>query len=297
MQSKQHIERLLASAGIRPNRRLGQNFLIDMNLMHLLIGAAHINPNDIVLEVGCGTGSFTEGLAKSAGEVISVEIDEALTRIARKQLKKIYNVKIFNADILQSKHKLCPEVVSAVKDAKSRLEGRILLVANLPYKVAATVMMNLIAGDEDSLVADLMCVTVQREVADRMVAAPGSADYGVLSIFMSAAGHVTVMRRLKPSVFWPQPQVDSCMVRFARETQKVERIRDMGFFQETVHLFMGHRRKMMQACVKFARGRLKKVYDWHDIFSRAFVEPRRRPEELSDEEYISIANLCYEQTH
>lgn len=296
MQSKQHIERLLVSAGVRPNRRLGQNFLVDMNLMHLLIGAAHIHPNDIVLEVGCGTGSFTEGLAKSTGEVITVEIDETLTRIAKKQLKKFYNVKIFNADILQGKHKLCPEVVSAVKDAKSRLEGRVLLVANLPYKVAATVMLNLITGGQDSIVADLMCVTVQREVADRMVAAPGSADYGVLSIFMSAAGRATVMRRLKPTVFWPQPQVDSCMVRFTREKQKVERIHNMDIFQETVNLFMRHRRKMMQACVKFARGRLEKVYDWHDIFSRAFVEPHHRPEEVSAEEYISIANLCYEQT-
>jgi len=296
MQSKQQIERFLASSGVKPNRRLGQNFLIDMNLMRLLIGAAHIQPEDVVLEVGCGTGSFTEGLAKAAGEVITVEIDETLARIAKKQLAKAYNVKLFNADILQGKHTLCPEVVEAVNDAAARLDGRVMLVANLPYKVAATVMMNLITGGEGSLIAEIMCVTVQKEVADRMIAAPGSGDYGVLSIFMSATGSPTVLRKLKPSVFWPQPQVDSSMVRFIRDKEKVGRIHDMEFFRETVNLFMGHRRKMLQACAKFARGRLEKVYDWHDIFSRAFVEPHHRPEELSADEYISIANLCYEQT-
>lgn len=292
MQTKRHIERLLAAAGVTPNKRLGQNFLIDLNLMRLLIGAAHIRSDDVVLEVGCGTGSFTQGLAEVAGEVIAVELDKQLAAIAGEQLKSAPNVTIINADILENKNTICREVAAAVEEARVRLGGRFRLVANLPYNVAAPVMMNLTTG---SLVADSMCVTVQKEVGDRMVATPGSGNYGVLSVLMAAMGKPQVMRRLKPSVFWPRPEVESVMVRFRRQSQKAERIHDVGLFKEVVNLFMGHRRKMLQACVKFVAGRLSEVQDWHDVFARAFVEPHRRGEELSADEFISIANLCNEQ--
>ena len=149
-------------------------------------------------------------------------------------------------------------------------------------------------------------MTVQKEVGERMIAVPGSGNYGVLSIFMAATGRAQVMRKLKPSVFWPRPEVESVMVRFRRQQQNVERIHNIALFKEVVNLFMGHRRKMLQACVKFARGELGKVYDWHDVFARAFVEPHRRgeeltaephrrPEQLGADEYISIANICNEQ--
>jgi len=292
MQTKRHIERLLATAGVRPNKRLGQNFLIDLNLMRLLIGAAHIRSDDVVLEVGCGTGSFTEGLAEAAGEVIAVELDKQLAAIACEQLKSAPNVTIINADILENKNTICHEVAAAVRDARSRFGGRCRLVANLPYNVAAPVMMNLTTG---SLVVDSMCVTVQKEVGDRMVATPGSGNYGVLSVFMVATGEPQVMRKLKASVFWPRPEVESVMIRFRRLRDKAERIHDVGLFKEVVNLFMGHRRKMLQACVKFAGGRLGEVQDWHDVFARAFVEPHRRGEELGADEFISIANICNEQ--
>ena len=295
MQTKRHIERLLASAGVKPNKRLGQNFLIDLNLMRLLIGAAHIGPDDIVLEVGCGTGSFTEGLAKAAGLVIAVECDKKLVEIAARKLDTQRNVEIINADILENKNTICHEAVTAVQKARAGFNGRCMLVANLPYNVAAAVMMNRIVGPPGSLVVDSMCVTVQKEVGERMIAVPGSGNYGVLSIFMAATGRAQVMRKLKPSVFWPRPEVESVMVRFRRQQQNVERIHNIALFKEVVNLFMGHRRKMLQACVKFARGELGKVYDWHDVFARAFVEPHRRPEQLGADEYISIANICNEQ--
>jgi len=292
MQTKRHIERLLAGAGITPNKRLGQNFLIDLNLMHLLIGAAHIGCDDVVLEVGCGTGSFTQGLAEAAGEVIAVEIDKKLASIAVEQLKSVPNVTVIGTDILKNKNTINNEVAALVAKSRARLGGGFKLVANLPYSVASPVMMNLIIGE---LIVDSMCVTVQKEVGDRMVAAPGGGHYGVLSVFMTAMGEAQVMRRLKPSVFWPRPEVDSVMVRFKRQQEKVERIHDVALFKEVVNLFMGHRRKMLQACVKFAEGRLGTIGDWHGVFARAFVEPHRRGEELSAEEFISIANICNEQ--
>jgi 16S rRNA (adenine1518-N6/adenine1519-N6)-dimethyltransferase len=292
MQTKRHIERLLATAGVTPNKRLGQNFLIDLNLMRLLIGAAHIGHDDIVLEVGCGTGSFTEGLAEAAGVVIAVEYDKKLAAIAAGQLKSAPNVKIINADVLENKNTINHEVTAAVEKARARLDGSFMLVANLPYNVAAPVMMNLITGE---LVADSLCVTVQKEVGDRMTAAPGSGSYGVLSVFMTAAGEAQVLRRLKPSVFWPSPEVESVMVRFRRQAERADRIHDVGLFKEVVNLFMGHRRKMLQACVKFAAGHLSAIHDWHGVFERAFVEPHHRGEELSADEFISIANICNEQ--
>ena len=292
MQTKRHIERLLARAGVTPNKRLGQNFLIDLNLMRLLIGAAHIKRDDVVLEVGCGTGSFTEGLARAAGEVIAVELDNRLAAIAGEQFESSPNVTIINADILESKNTINHDVATLVEKSRARLGGRCRLVANLPYNVAAPVMMNLIIG---GLVVDSMCVTVQKEVGDRMIATPGSGHYGVLSVFMAAVGEAQVMRKLKPSVFWPRPEVESVMVRFRRQSQKAGRIHNVGLFKDVVNLFMGHRRKMLQACVKFAGGRLGTVHDWHGVFARAFVEPHRRGEELGAEEFISIANICNEQ--
>ena len=140
-----------------------------------------------------------------------------------------------------------------------------------------------------------MCVTVQKEVGERMVAGPGNSNYGVLSVVMAAMGEAHILRNLKPTVFWPRPEVDSVMLRFRRQEEKAGRIHDTGLFKEVVNLFMGHRRKMLQACVKFAAGRLGEVQDWHDVFARAFVEPHHRGEELSADEFISIANLCNEQ--
>jgi len=135
---------------------------------------------------------------------------------------------------------------------------------------------------------------VQKEVAQRMAAAPGSEDYGILSIFLSAMGQCKVLRKLTPKVFWPVPQVDSAMVRFDRDQKKADEIRNVQLFKQVVDLFMGHRRKMMRACVKYADGKLANVHNWEDIFTRAFVEPHHRAEELSAVDYIAIANLCNE---
>ena len=295
MQTKQQIQRLLASAGTGPNKRLGQNFLIDLNLMRLLVDAARIHSNDVILEVGPGTGSFTEGLAEVAGKVVCVEYDSVLASIAAGQLAKADNVEIINADALENKNTLCAQAVKAVTAAKEELGGRFMLVANLPYNVAASVMANLVVGGEGNVIADEMHVTVQKEVAERMVSAPGSKLYGILSIYMEACGDAKMIRKLPASVFWPAPQVESAMISFVRNQKKVSRIHNLSIFKDTVNLFMGHRRKMLQGCVKFADGRLEKVHGWHDIFAEAFIDPHKRPEELTATDYISIANLCYEQ--
>jgi 16S rRNA (adenine1518-N6/adenine1519-N6)-dimethyltransferase len=315
MHSKQQIQELLASANFSPNNRRGQNFLIDLNLMRLLLKIADIHGDDIVLEVGSGTGSLTQELAQRAGQVIAVEIERALAEITKQQLHDAENIQIIVTDALQSKNTIDASVVDALRQAKSRYSGRLMLVANLPYNVASPVMLNLVTGD---MVADCMYVTVQKEVAQRMTAEPGNSHYGTLSILLAATGDVELERVLKPTVFWPQPQVDSAMVSFVRNPIKVERIRDMRILTQVVSLFMGHRRKMLRACAKLAPavslrslprpatrgaaaskneatgGDLASVHNWSVIFQECFIDPHRRPDELEVSDYVAIANLCAE---
>jgi 16S rRNA (adenine1518-N6/adenine1519-N6)-dimethyltransferase len=293
MQTKQDIQRLLAGAGTQPKHRLGQNFLIDLNLMRLLVKAAHINEQDIILEVGTGTGSFTQAIAEQCGRIITVEYDTALFTISQTQFDKFSNIIQFNMDILENKNAIQQEVLDAIVSAKDEFAGRFLLVANLPYNVGSSVMANLISGP---VTADGMYVTVQKEVADRMVATPGRDEYGTLSVLMSATGNIRILRKLPPNVFWPRPQVESAMVTYERDSKKAKQIHDMQTFREIISLFMSHRRKMLKACAKLAEGNLQKVRHWGDVFDEAVVDSHKRPEELTPKEYINIANLCYEQT-
>lgn len=283
---------MLESAGVRPNKRLGQHFLIDLNLLTKIVETADITQDDVVLEVGCGTGSLTQALAEKAGKVIAVEIDPTLAQIASQQLEEKNNVQILNTDILENKHNLSTAVINAIASARKENKGKFLLVANLPYNAASVVMMNLITASSDSpLSIDAMYATVQKEVAERMVAEPGGKDYGTLSIFLNATGEVKLLRTLKPSVFWPQPQVNSAMVSYTHSKSKVRRIIDMRIFSEIVGLFMQHRRKMLKAIVKFATGELAKV-NWDKAFEQCGIDGQKRPEKLSPEEFLCLANLA-----
>ncbi len=292
MHTKQQIQQLLSTKNISPNQRRGQNFLIDLNLMRLLINLANMHSNDIVLEVGCGTGSLTGSLAERCAKVISVEIEKTLAQIAQEQLAQYDNVQIITGDVLENKNTIDSSVIDALRRARNKHNGRVMLVSNLPYNVASPVMLNLVTGPVQ---ADRMFVTIQKEVAERMAAAPGNKDYGSLSILLAATGRVKIERKLPPSVFWPEPKVDSAIVSFIRQPKKIKRIYDMKTLSEVVALFIGHRRKMLRACAKLAKGRLEKINNWPQIFEEACVEPHSRPEQLAPIQYISIANLCSEQ--
>jgi 16S rRNA (adenine1518-N6/adenine1519-N6)-dimethyltransferase len=291
MQTKQQIQQLLASAGASISKRLGQHFLIDLNLMRLLVRSANIQKKDIVLEIGCGTGSLTEALAEYAGKVIAVELDSTLAEITKEQLAKTENVQIINTDILKNKNTISHAVTSELELARRNFPGRSLLVANLPYNVASPVILNLATGPT---IVDQMYVTVQKEVADRMKAAPSSSSYGTLSILLSATGEVKTIRTLKRTVFWPQPQVDSAMVSFVRKNEKLSKIHNMHLFGQIVSLFMGHRRKMLKACTKLARAKLAEIDNWPEIFRKCSIDSTHRPEQLAPQDYIAMANLCLE---
>lgn len=293
MQTKKQIQALLASVGIEPNKRRGQNFMIDQNLIQLLVNSAGIRHNDIALEIGCGTGTLTEELVKYAGWVIVSEIEEELAKITQSRLKKHSNFDIIVSDILESKNTIDNKIINAISQAKNRYDGRILLIANLPYSVACPAMINLITGPE--VIADAMYVTVQKEVAQRMTATPNSDHYGPATILMAITGDTKLIRTLSPSVFWPQPQVDSAMISFIHNKKKADRIHNMKILTEVISLFMGHRRKMLRACTKLIqKENLAKIHNWQTILSNCLIDPHLRAEQLTPENFLSIANQCAE---
>lgn len=289
MQTKRQVRDLLTSVGVTPNRRYGQHFLVDLNLVRFLVDSARIDPADTVLEVGCGTGSITEALAERARRVVAVEVDPTLADLAHSQLAGLENVQLINADVLSNKGALNPIVIEAIDEARESGGGRLLLVANLPYDVASALMLNLVKGP---VIADEMLVTVQKEVGQRMEAAPKSRDYGTLSILLGATGTVQNLRILKPSVFWPPPGVDSAIVQFIREPEKCAAIKDMALLGEVVSLFIGHRRKMLRACAKHTPKALGTRDQWLQRFETCRIDPEQRPEAIGPRKYVELANLC-----
>lgn len=278
---------MLSSLGLSPNRRFGQHFLVDLNLMRLLVRSARVTDQDVVLEIGCGTGSLTEALAEIGGHVIAVDLDKSLFPIVEAQLAGLRNVTLMNRDILASKHVLDPLVLEAIANARRHSRGRFLLVANLPYSIASPAIINLVTGP---VVADAMAVTVQKEVGDRMMASAGDSHYGTLSVILQATGRLKRLRVLKPKVFWPPPQVESAMLTFIRDTEKVGRIKDMTLFRDVIDLFFGHRRKMLKAATRTAAGRLAEFDHWNDLFSCCQIDPTARPEQVSPEQFVALAN-------
>ena len=180
-QTLSFLLRRFQQAGIEPRTDLGQNFMIDMNLQRVLLETAQIGPDDVVLEVGTGTGGLTMQMAPLAAAVVSVEVDRNLHQLAGEELFHFPNVTLLHTDVLKTKSRIEPAVLEAVQRQLEAGPGRRLkLVANLPYNVATPLISNLLALDRPP---STMTVTVQKEVADRIVARPGVKDYG-------GAGHL-----------------------------------------------------------------------------------------------------------
>ena len=254
-QTLSYVRRRLESAGIFPDTRKGQNFLVDLNLIDFIARSAQLSSNDVVLEVGTGTGSLTTFLAQEAGHVITVELDGRLFELARGTLSEFDNVTSLHQDVLRNKNHLASNVLEGVEQHLT--EGRrFKLVANLPYNVATPIISNLLVGP---LVPSRMVVTIQKELADRIVARPRTKDYGSLSVWVQSLCHVEVLRLLSPSVFWPRPKVMSAILDIVPVESKRERIGDVAFFHTFARSVFFHRRKFLRSVLLSAyKGRLDK---------------------------------------
>ncbi|MFO0873984.1 MAG: 16S rRNA (adenine(1518)-N(6)/adenine(1519)-N(6))-dimethyltransferase RsmA [Phycisphaerales bacterium] len=209
MQSLTTIRELLASRGLRPKHRLGQNFLHDQNQIRKLLAAADVRAGETVLEVGPGTGTLTEALVDAGAEVVACELDPEMADIVAERLGS--RIVLVRGDCLDGKRRIAP----AVRDA---LRGRpFKLVANLPYG-AATPLMALLLTDHPECSGQF--VTVQREVAERLAAKPGGKEYGPLSVLAQTLATVEIVSILPASCFWPAPDVTSAMIAIRRRPRR-----------------------------------------------------------------------------
>lgn len=289
-QTLSYLRNLIKDRGIRPKSKLGQNFLIDLNLLDLLLGSAELSAEDLAVEVGGGTGSLTARLADLAGAVLSIEVDPAFYELAREVIAARPNVMLVHSDILKNKNELHPRVLAALDEARAKSGCRWLkLVANLPYAVATPVIANFLLSE---LPFERMVVTVQWEIAARLSAAPGTKDYGALAVLVQSLADVEVIRRLPPSVFWPRPQVDSAFVlvrpNAAKRAHVIESVGAVQRFRSFLRDLYVHRRKNLRgALVGWPSGRRKKeAIDC--MLAELGVDGTIRAEALGPEQHLRL---------
>lgn len=269
-QTKHQIQSLLAQAGAAPRRQFGQNFMIDGNLVRLVAQSGQIAPNDLVIEVGPGTGTLTEELLAAKANVLAVEIDKGLAELLRTRFASEKNFTLLHTDALAGKHALNASLLEAVRTAKSAGQT-VRLVANLPFNIASPLIIELlIAG------VDLLVFTVQKEVAQRLQAAANSKEYGVLSIMTQQLARVEVLRTLPRQAFWPMPKIDSALVRLTREDRLGIRAAEFGTFLRKV---FSARRKTLKKALEIA-GAIPLDPDSLNLQSR--------PENLSPSEFLRL---------
>lgn len=286
-QTVSYVANRLKAAGLRPVNRFGQNFLVDLNLIELIARSADIGPRDVVLEVGTGTGSLTAKMAKRAARVVTVEIDENLAELARQEFATLPNVTLLQTDALKNKNTLHPEVVRVVQEKLAEVgpEARLKLVANLPYNVATPIISNMLQFDP---VPERIVVTIQRELADRIIAEPSTKDYSALSIWVQTLATAKIVRVLPPSVFWPRPKVHSAILQIDPSDELRGRVTDLEFYHRTVRALYFHRRKFLRSVVVSAMKEHLDKAAVDQILDDLGMSPTARAEELSVDQTIEL---------
>jgi 16S rRNA (adenine1518-N6/adenine1519-N6)-dimethyltransferase len=252
-QTQSYLRELFQVNRLHPKNKLGQNFLIDLNLVDFIVRAAELTRADLALEIGSGTGNLTAKLAEQAGSVLSVEIDPAFHMLAMETVHAHTNVRILEADALKNKNQMNPDVLTNLAEMKTTYRPeRVKLVANLPYAVATPVISNLLIAGVD---LERMIVTTQWEIAEKMIAKPSTKDYGALAVLVQSLADTEVLRKMPPSVFWPQPQVDSGIVKIVPNADKRKLVPDVQRFRNFLRDLYSHRRKNLRGGIIAMTGR------------------------------------------
>jgi 16S rRNA (adenine1518-N6/adenine1519-N6)-dimethyltransferase len=286
-QTRSMLMGLFQRNGFHPRSDLGQNFLIDLNLVDYIVDQADLGQDDVVLEIGAGTGGLTTALACRAASVVSVEIDRRMHALASQVVAHLKNVTLLNCDALANKNHISPDVLDVIEAHLGAAPNRRLkLVANLPYGVATPVISNLVASD---LTWTAMLVTIQWELAERIRAKPDSEHYGSLSVWLQSQCHVKVLKKLGPTVFWPRPQVDSAIVQLLPDHERRERIGDRTFFHDFVRRLFQQRRKFLRSVlVAMYRNQLNKGEIDERLAAFAFKDGIRA-DELDTDTLVKLA--------
>ncbi|MDI6781086.1 MAG: 16S rRNA (adenine(1518)-N(6)/adenine(1519)-N(6))-dimethyltransferase RsmA [bacterium] len=260
---------------LKPNKNLGQNFLINEPVVKSIIDAANLKEDDTVLEIGSGTGIVTRELAARVQNVIACEFDRGLMTALQEELKEFSNIQYLQADIL-------------TVDTKSLIDrGKLKVVANLPYCITTPVITMLL---ETKGLISLIILMIQHEVAKRILSEAGTKEYGSFSIFVNYHSRVERVRHVSRGCFFPQPQVDSDVLRlYPLDTPPVSVLDELLFFQLSRAAF-GQRRKTLRNALSPVLGEETGI-----VLQRAGINPSRRGETLSIEEFAVLANsfdLC-----
>ncbi len=227
------VRRLLAELDVRPSRAMGQNFLVDGNIRDIIVSAAELDGNDRVLEVGPGLGALTTALASAAGAVVAVEKDHRLAAYLQRDVAPLFaNLRILRADVLELDLG-APDPVGPI--------GKV--VSNLPYSAGSRVLVDLAGLDAPP---ERVVVTVQDEVADRILAPAGSAAFGLLSLWLQAVYDARHVKSVRAGCFWPRPQVQSSVVLLTRNAHRWQSRAEQECFRSLTRRAFEHRRKQLR---------------------------------------------------
>ena len=258
-------------------KSFGQNFLIDANTVKKIIDAADIRDDDVVLEIGPGIGTLTQHLAYAAGKVIAVEIDDRLIPVLEETLADYDNIELINEDVLKLD---LDELLAKHKD-----EGRIKIIANLPYYVTTPIVMEFL---ERSELIDSLTVMVQKEVAQRMNADAGTKDYGALTLAVQYFSDTKKITDVSPNCFMPRPDVTSTVIqlKIKKERQQVD---DEKLMFQVIRAAFGQRRKTLLNSLKNSDIAITKE-KWEDILHNVGISSKVRGETLELKDFAGLAD-------
>ncbi len=275
MSEELSVKDVIAATGFRFNKGLGQNFLTDKNLLAAIAFDSGLGKDETAVEVGTGAGTLTRALAAIAGRVISFEVDSSLAPVLELSLRGVENAEVIFRDVLKMSDEQFEEIVS----------GEFRLVANLPYYITTPLIMRFLESD---LPVKSLTVMVQKEVADRLVAEAGSADYSAVTLAVQMAGSAKITRLVSRKMFYPAPNVDSAVVHIEVERGKLAG-EDVPLIHKLVRSAFAMRRKTLANNLSVAFGISKS--DAADIISAAGLDPFIRGERLSLEDFKTLSHV------
>lgn len=269
--------------GFRFSKSLGQNFLIDQHLIDKIIEGSSIGQGDLVIEIGPGIGVLTAAAAEAAGAVVAIEIDAHLIPVLADTLQGYGNVRVINQDVLKTN---LHEIVEQNREIDGRKTEGIKIIGNLPYYITTPIIMKIL---EDGVKADSITIMMQKEVADRIKAQPGTKTYGALSVAVQYYCTVAHVAQAPKEMFMPRPKVDSTVIRLDIRKEKPVMLHDEGAFFSVVKAGFGQRRKTLLNALTGLWGMSKEEVD--NVLREADIDPVRRAETLSIAEFAQLANL------
>ena len=261
---------------LRPKKGLGQNFLIDGNIIERIVETAGISAEDHVLEIGAGRGALTRAIAGRGANVLAMELDRRLVPLLEKEFAGHGNVEIVQGDILEVDF---PEMLLA------RFQGKWKVAANLPYNISSQVLLKCI--DERALFSGLVLM-LQREVGERLIAPCGCKEYGILTLFSRLHFNISRGFIIRPGSFFPVPKVDSVILRFQPLQEPRVDVGEEEFFRKLVRAAFSHRRKTLRNCLK-GQSFVTDEEELMEVLAGCGIDSGRRGETLSLEEFAELS--------